>query len=543
MLASMLLALLAAALIGALLFILGLRGKRINDHPTCRDCGFDLENVYPPGITCPECGSGLNRPKAVLNGQRRRRPVLVGLGLLLIITSLVPIGAAGFAAITGQDVNQYKPLGLLLWEARRADAKTGKPIAADLMTRMLSGKLTPAQEDRITDLALARQQDPGLAWDEAWGDLIERAKLDGRLSTDQQQRFLKILLVPRLKARPRVATGDPIPISVESEIRGSSSMQDMVMIWLEGSKLNDKPINRSFVTGDSPFDGAPFFQVPGMPVAQFYASGSKARGFFAGGNEAAVVTFTQPEGANPPHSEAQIDLIVQAVPWNMNGANSFMNIKPSANDPKVRLWKLHVPIELVPTEVGAVTRVAPTDDLKDKLAKQLRPNNAMVYGPTSGSGMNSRWVSMAFHVSDLPVPVAFDVFGQRGERSERLGTITSGQGGNDSNVYAFYGQQEGIRQISANLRGITGDKMDLVLKPRPDLAARTLDLTKVYDGEIVIKDVEIRQVDTNTVVTTTTTSTTDDSDGAKDDQPKSGDVQPKKTQSKEKSWLSKLFWF
>src|SRR5690349_3923778 len=118
MLAPVLLSLLGAMLLGVLLLILGLRGKRLNDHPTCRDCGFDLENVYPASITCPECGSGLRRPKAVRTGQRRRRPILIAAGLLLLLTPGFPIALAVFAAITGADVNQYKPLGLLLWEAK-----------------------------------------------------------------------------------------------------------------------------------------------------------------------------------------------------------------------------------------------------------------------------------------------------------------------------------------------------------------------------------------------------------------------------------------
>jgi transposase len=544
MLASILLSLLAGIAVGALLLILGLRGKRINDHPTCRDCGFDLENVYPACITCPECGSGLNRPKAVRPGQRRRRPVFIAAGLLLIITAILPIGAAGFAAITGQDINQYKPLGLLLWEARHADAKNGKAIAADLLTRMLSGKLTPAQEDRITDLALARQEDPTVPWDDAWGDLIDRAKLDGRLSADQQQRFLRNLVVPRLKVRPHVATGDPIPIGVESEIRGSPSMQNIVMIWLEDSRLNGKPISGSVPETQGAFPFMSWAGAPSMPLTQIYAGGSKTRGFFSSSREPVVVSFTQPEDVNPAHSEVQIDLLVQAVPWNMNGPSSFMNTKPRATDPKARLWKLRVPVELVSNDVGAITRVPSSNELSEKLAAHLRPNNVMVYGQRS-DWMDGRMLTMTFQVADLPVPVAFDVFGRQGTHLEPLGSFTSGVGGSDN---GFFGQQseEGMRTLSCNPRGIKGSNMDLVLKPRPNLAARTLDMTKVYDGEIVIENVAIRTIGQAGVVTSTTstTVTTDSSDdAAKEDQPKTEDPPAKKPQAKSKSWLSKWVFF
>ena len=55
--AALLFGFLGSMLVGAILMILGVRGKRINDHPTCRDCRFDLSGVYPGVVTCPECGA------------------------------------------------------------------------------------------------------------------------------------------------------------------------------------------------------------------------------------------------------------------------------------------------------------------------------------------------------------------------------------------------------------------------------------------------------------------------------------------------------
>lgn len=65
-------ALLAALIFGVALLLLGLRGRRMDRSPVCRDCGFDLAGILPDGKTCPECGSGLNRAKAVRIGRRER---------------------------------------------------------------------------------------------------------------------------------------------------------------------------------------------------------------------------------------------------------------------------------------------------------------------------------------------------------------------------------------------------------------------------------------------------------------------------------------
>lgn len=40
------------------LLIRGWRGKRIDDHPLCRACGFDLSG-NSDAKSCPECGAAL----------------------------------------------------------------------------------------------------------------------------------------------------------------------------------------------------------------------------------------------------------------------------------------------------------------------------------------------------------------------------------------------------------------------------------------------------------------------------------------------------
>src|SRR5437773_4249665 len=51
----------------------GLRGRAVDDHPHCRECGYDLFGRPASGGVCPECGAELNRRGAVRFGERRRR--------------------------------------------------------------------------------------------------------------------------------------------------------------------------------------------------------------------------------------------------------------------------------------------------------------------------------------------------------------------------------------------------------------------------------------------------------------------------------------
>src|SRR5215208_2333842 len=60
-----------------LMMILARRGRRIDDHPLCRKCGFDLFGLPGTSHNCPECGRDLRRRRATRIGHRQRhRPLL-----------------------------------------------------------------------------------------------------------------------------------------------------------------------------------------------------------------------------------------------------------------------------------------------------------------------------------------------------------------------------------------------------------------------------------------------------------------------------------
>jgi len=47
-------------LIGVSVFWRGWRGRRIDNHPWCRKCRFDLHGLWPGAARCPECGIDLD---------------------------------------------------------------------------------------------------------------------------------------------------------------------------------------------------------------------------------------------------------------------------------------------------------------------------------------------------------------------------------------------------------------------------------------------------------------------------------------------------
>ncbi len=61
-------ALLAAA--SAVALAIAVRGRRVDDHPICRKCGFDLIGKPESSAVCSECGTDLTGVRAVRVGRR-----------------------------------------------------------------------------------------------------------------------------------------------------------------------------------------------------------------------------------------------------------------------------------------------------------------------------------------------------------------------------------------------------------------------------------------------------------------------------------------
>ena len=186
------------ALLGLALFTLGWRGQRIDDHPWCRRCRFDLFGVTEPAA-CPECGSDL-RPGAssprgqrwrwrwgcrpIRIGQRRRNRVLIAAGLLLLLGSGgMGYGVVRHATAIGFNWNSLKPAWLLIAESRSSQKATVDRAFAEIDRRLTAKTLSPRVAARLIEHALNTQADPKIAWDARWGTFIELAR-DGSLRSD-----------------------------------------------------------------------------------------------------------------------------------------------------------------------------------------------------------------------------------------------------------------------------------------------------------------------------------------------------------------------
>jgi hypothetical protein len=480
MLTQVIFALLGSLVLGALLVVLGLRGKRLNKHPVCRDCRFDL-SAQPQGvITCPECGAGLKRPKAIRIGQRRRRPVFLGVGSLAVILPLFSFGFAGFAAATGSSLDKHKPLGLLLWERAHGGASRSQPIAAEVLARYQGGKLAPDQEQRVISEALHVQADPKATWAVEWGDLLEQAKTDGKLSAPQQGLANAQAAVLEFKLRPRIAAGDPLPLYVRvKESRASSGATLNGTLTLKSAEIDGAKVTRARDGGEVSVSFGPGANM----IAYFNIAGPKSRwGMSFGGQGGGGAVFKVPKDLAPGRHTFKLTGIAKIEPMSMTGGyNPFQS--PKKDDPNARPVTYEGAFDLLAQGESSVAIATPDAATDANVTKQIQ---VVTQSPQFGGDMG--W--MQLNLETLKTPVAYDVYITVDGKEKRIAGFSSSKMSLSEN--AWFGGDEGTRNLTLQLpQGFKGGSTDLTLRPSAKLAARTVDQERIYGGTIVLKDVDL----------------------------------------------------
>ena len=483
MMTSIVLWLLGAMAVGAVLLVLGLRGVRLNDHPVCRQCRFDLSGCPEGTVTCPECGSGLKRPGSTRIGQRRRVPVLTAVGAAAVLLPLATFAMTVFAMITGSDVHKYLPTGVLLWEARYADAQRSGAIAAELLGRYNAKKLDASAAARAVSCALDVQENSRIPWAGSWGDLIETANLDGKVSKEDLARYYAHAAVLEFHVRPRVRIGEAIPVVIKlKEARIGSGAALMSMAYLKDAKVDGRDAHRK--------QGGRFSFGNGI-IGQFQLNGAKSRwGAMMPAGECAFLLST-PEGASPGTVPLNLGIGVQTISQPMT---TFTWPQPA----EVPTTHSHeCTIQLVGEGQEPVETVHPAPDVKERMERLLTPSQVMIW-----NGGMSNQAMQQFNVGDPPVPGAFDVYWRVGDSEWKMGSFSTGLsgGGDDDEPMINWGSAGEQRSVSHQAPPFKGSKVDIILRPSVEAALRTTDVSSIYGDEIVYKDVQVQRQDSGRTV-------------------------------------------
>lgn len=205
-------ALVLIAALGAWLLVLGLRGRRIDDHPVCRKCRFDLLGVYPSVAVCPECGAKTDGECVVLIGRRRKRRAVVAVGVLMLIGALAAGGGLGWASSRNYDWNRVKPLWLLRREARGVEVsiaelairETTRRIQAGRVGRVAASGFITEALDNVTSKTRNRYGD--------WSTLFNAARVKGLATPEEYVRFVRQTVRPTVRFLARARASEPLQV-------------------------------------------------------------------------------------------------------------------------------------------------------------------------------------------------------------------------------------------------------------------------------------------------------------------------------------------
>jgi hypothetical protein len=434
--------------LGVGLLVLGVRGQRLNDHPICRACSFDLVGIYPAQERCPECGARIADAFAVRFGARRPRPfaLVSGAAILLLCTGLT--GLLGASAIGILDWNSVKPEWVLLRELRTAD-----PIEArdELIKRQRNGRLSPAATRSLINAALSVHGNPEAAWDVAWPAFLEDLWADGLLTREDLGRYAKQTVHISASAAPRARQGAHAPLHSRVTI-------DRVIRGPEPIYIRAQTVSASIV-GHDPHEG----KLRGGIRTQL---GPHSGGW---GSSTAAVVPDLPPGTYPAR-------LVERLTFHLNSDDDppFAELEYAAD----------LTVEIVPADTQLITLI--TDpEIGCEIRSVLKLRNARIASRSEATeidgqvhpGYTNLWIE--FEPALLPIAIAFDLLVRCGERTVRLGTISARAG-------RVHFPLQAPQHIL--IRDFHCDIVDLILRPSI-AAAENSSLDSIWGEEIIFEDV------------------------------------------------------
>lgn len=205
-------------LTGVFLLLTGWRGRRLDDHPVCRHCRFDLTGTPrdedgPP--KCPECG-WRREPRI---GNRQRRGWRIASGALLVSLALLGGGVVGWSRADAVGLASYKPVWLLRIEARGGTSDAAEVALRELTGRLVNGGLSADHAEQLIADALAHgpagnpavyHESIGSSWDRLAAELMRA----GHGSDAQRIALAKSWLDLSVRVRPKVERDAALPIEL-----------------------------------------------------------------------------------------------------------------------------------------------------------------------------------------------------------------------------------------------------------------------------------------------------------------------------------------
>ncbi|MBN1513574.1 MAG: hypothetical protein JXB13_16280 [Phycisphaerae bacterium] len=432
-------------IVGVVLLVRGVRGRRVGDHPLCARCGYDLFGSTPETTTCPECGADRTQPGAVRIGrlQRRRGSIIAGVILL------VPVGALVSASMSRVNWIQITPVSWLRASARAGTGPASDRALKELVRRLNASELSSEQVDTLVSDALKVQADVTRTWQPDWGNIIETARALGAVSDEDWQTYAKQALASAftLEIRPKVRRGDPVVYRVRrASVRAGDGEVLLCLYDLRETRLGEIiRIGRSGGGG------------------HLNAGGTGAFGSF--------MSLSPEEWTRISDGRHNAEMTL-ACTVREHQPNRDPDEGPVITEQSITLTS---PWEVVGADHPTVTVTSPPEHreaVRDSLADIELTRRKQADGTPYLEGI--------FSLDQPPMDLAFDVVLRSGLREWKQGTVSIVAGGNTH-----------WSTSSENVPDADVMKVDVIFVPSEEVARQTVDLTNIWGETVIIPDVPI----------------------------------------------------
>jgi predicted RNA-binding Zn-ribbon protein involved in translation (DUF1610 family) len=447
-----------AAALAALLLGLGWRGRRIDRHPLCRKCGFDLVGRPTESVVCPECGADLRRRRSIRIGHRQKRRWLVGESVPVLIVCVGWLGLVTWSTAAGVDWNRHKPAWILMREADSADAPTRDAAIGELERRLTAGQLPAPQAAAVVEKALAHQANADLPWVAAWGQLLESGRVMGRLTDEQWDRYMAHALTLVLEVRPSVRRGDPLPFRIRQGPNRAAAGNFRLLVRPDASTLSVAGAALETESADEAWHRGRQVFFPAIAGGPDLVIGGRCRL-----DEDVLEKLTDGRQA----LRTRVNLHV----WRHTGPTSEDGTFARAS----RSVQLAARWTLLPADQPSCAIV--TDpSLRPAVERSLAGTRG---ASSSGPGYPGRPTAI-LRGSDPPVGLSYDA--PYGQGMLRSGSVVARP------------KDQSYSDVGHPILGWLFPRpqtVDIVLRPNPEHAARTVDVTEIWGHEVIIQNVPV----------------------------------------------------
>ncbi|MEM6854243.1 MAG: hypothetical protein AAF593_07525 [Planctomycetota bacterium] len=441
---------------GVCLLIVGRRGRRIDDHPVCRGCGFDLVGTVEPipdkYPKCPECGTR-REPRL---GNRKRRGKLIVAGIVLMFLSVGVGGVWGYGRFDAAHVAQYKPMWLLRWEAQSSSFDTADIALGEIITRLRHGRLATTTAELLLDDAVANgpagqphlvHASIGSRWDALAAELL----LGGYGTPAERETIGRSWITTRVEVRPLVRLGASVPI-----------------------RFVQQEFGPDFGSGLYAYLDHPLVEINGHRDQLGISSSTQLSAMRSGGTTSSGWTGTSmrtgsdlPDDLGLGEHEVRVHMPIR--------------ITDGRHGATLAQWTDIVPVrsEYVDPQGDAIKMIHnPALAAQVEQAVQLRDRELVV---------NTYGINAMLDWSSIPVDFAYQLYAeavdpQDGAQTAKISTIAATQKVGDHG----FGLGGEVPEEWPD-----GTVVDLVFEPSPDVARTTPDIHAILDHAFKIEGVKI----------------------------------------------------